>query len=272
MQNFTDLELAVLDAIADETTEQAPELPGQIADARVVGRTRTASGFITRIQIDPAHTAPIESAPAQLGTIHADIAGLADPVGFRAVIEHGRLTALKTETYGQDTSAIDFASAPFGGLFRITPEGESVPAGPPLSLEPESPLRRLQRVEETEMTSFGVTSGFNYFGKRGGLARFLRDLLAASTPGRQVLDDIATPVSRPVAALLRIPAYLPVGVGVLLLFSLSRPIPVTSDIAARLGPDGTIGLVFPLFLTSALFTVLLELRRLAVVRREVLNG
>ena len=272
MQNFTDLELAVLDAIADETTEQAPELPGQIADARVVGRTRTASGFITRIQIDPAHTAPIESAPAQLGTIHADIAGLADPVGFRAVIEHGRLTALKTETYGQDTSAIDFASAPFGGLFRITPEGESVPAGPPLSLEPESPLRRLQRVEETEMTSFGVTSGFNYFGKRGGLARFLRDLLAASTPGRQVLDVLSTPLPRPIAASLRIPVYFPLALGVLLLLSLSRPIPVTSDIAARLGPDGVIGLVFPLFLTSALFSVLLELRRHAIVRREVLNG
>ena len=272
MPHFTDLELAVLDAIADETTEQAPELPGQIADARVVGRTRTASGFITRLQIDPAHTAPIESAPAQLGTIHADIAGLADPVGFRAVIEHGRLTALKTETYGQDTSAIDFASAPFGGLFRITPEGESVPAGPPLSLEPESPLRRLQRVEETEMTSFGVTSGFNYFGKRGGLARFLRDLLAASTPGRQVLDVLSTPLPRPIAASLRIPVYFPLALGVLLLLSLSRPIPVTSDIAARLGPDRVIGLVFPLFLTSALFSVLLELRRHAIVRREVLNG
>ena len=146
MSDFTKLELAVLDAIADETTEQAPELPGQIADARVVDRTRTASGFITHIQVDPARTAPIESAPAQLGTIHADIAGLADPVGFRAVIEHGRLTALKTQTYGQDTSAIDFASAPFGGLFRITPEGESVAVPPPSpALEPQSPLHRIQQ-------------------------------------------------------------------------------------------------------------------------------
>ena len=272
MPNFTDLELAVLDAIADETTERAPELPGQIADARVVDRTRTDAGFITHIQVDPARTAPIESAPAHLGTIHADIAGLADPVGFRAVIEHGRLTALETDTNGQDASAIDFAAAPFGGLFRITPEGESVPAGPPLPLEPESPLRRLQRVEETEMTSFGVTSGFNYFGKRGGLARFLRDLLAASTPGRQVLDVLSTPLPRPIAASLRIPVYFPLALGVLLLLSLSRPIPVTSDIAARLGPDGVIGLVFPLFLTSALFSVLLELRRHAIVRREVLNG
>lgn len=272
MPNFTALELAVLDAIADETTEQAPELPGQIADARVVDRARTASGFITSIQVDPTRTAPIESAPAQLGTIHADIAGLAGPVGFRAVIEHGHLVALETETYGQDTSAIDFATAPFGGLFRITPEGESVPAGPSLSFVPESPLRRLQRVEDAGMTPFGVPSGFNYFGKRGGLARFLRDLLVASAPGRQVLDVIATPLSRPVAAMLRVPVYLPLALGAVLLFSLSRPLPVTSDIVARLGPDGALRLVFPLFLTSALFTLLLDLRRLAMIRRKVLTG
>lgn len=272
MSDFTKLELAVLDAIADETTEQAPELPGQIADARVVDRTHTASGFITHIQIDPARTAPIESAPAHLGTIHADIAGLADPVGFRAVIEHGRLSALETETYGHDASAIDFATAPFGGLFRLTPEGESVPAGPPLSFEPESPLRRLQRVEEDEAAPFGAPGGFNTFPRRDGLARFLRDRLAASTPGRQVLDVISTPVSRPVAVLLRVPAYLPLALGVLLLLSLSRDIPIGADIAARLGPDRTIGLVFPLFLTSALFTVLLDLRRQAIVRREVLRG
>lgn len=146
MSDFTELELAVLDAIADETTEQAPELPGQIADARVVDRVRTASGFITSIQVDPARTAPIDSASAHLGTIHADIAGLADPVGFRAVIEHGRLTALETETYGQDASAIDFATTPFGGLFRITPEGESVAVTPPSPvLAPQSPLHRIQQ-------------------------------------------------------------------------------------------------------------------------------
>ncbi|MFT4954362.1 MAG: hypothetical protein ACI8U3_000733 [Brevundimonas sp.] len=146
MSDFTKLELAVLDAIADETTDQAPELPGQIADARVVDRTHTASGFITHIQIDPARTAPIESAPAHLGTIHADIAGLADPVGFRAVIEHGRLSALETETYGHDASAIDFTTAPFSGLFRITPEGESVAITPPsAALRAQSPLHRIQQ-------------------------------------------------------------------------------------------------------------------------------
>ena len=146
MPNFTDLELAVLDAIADETTDQAPELPGQIADARVTDRIQTSAGFITRIQVDPARTAPIEAAPARLGTIHADIAGLADPVGFRAVIEHGFLTALETETYGQDASAIDFTTAPFSGLFRITPEGESVAVTPPSpALPPQSPLHRIQQ-------------------------------------------------------------------------------------------------------------------------------
>lgn len=146
MSDFTKLELAVLDAIADETVEQAPELPGQIADARVVDRIQTRAGFITHIQVDPARTAPIESAPAQLGTIHADIAGLADPVGFRAVIEHGHLTALETETYGQDASAIDFATAPFGGLFRITPEGESVAVTSPAPVVPTpNPLHPIQQ-------------------------------------------------------------------------------------------------------------------------------
>ncbi|MBA4001047.1 hypothetical protein [Brevundimonas sp.] len=146
MSDFTKLELAVLDAIADETTEQAPELPGQIADARVVDRTRNGAGFITHIQVDPTRTAPIESAPRQLGTIHADIAGLADPVGFRAVIQHGLLTALETETYGQDTSAIDFTTAPFGGLFRLTPEGESVAVTSPTPVVPTpSPLHPIQQ-------------------------------------------------------------------------------------------------------------------------------
>lgn len=146
MPDFTDLELAVLDAIADETTEQAPELPGQIADARVVDRIQTRAGFITRIQVDPTRTAPIEAAPVQLGTIHADIAGLADPIGFRAVIEHGFLTALETETYGQDASDIDFAAAPFGGLFRLTPEGESVAVTSPAPVVPTpSPLHPIQQ-------------------------------------------------------------------------------------------------------------------------------
>ena len=147
--NFTELELAVLDAIADETTDPAPELPGQIADARVVDRIQTSAGFITHIQVDPARTAPIQSAPAQLGTIHADVGPLADPVGFRAVIEHGRLTGLEADAYGQDTSAVDFASASFGGLFRIDADGVSVPVPPPSpALQPRSPLHRVQQEKD----------------------------------------------------------------------------------------------------------------------------
>lgn len=146
MPNFTALELAILDAIADETVEQAPELPGQIADARVLSRSNTGWGFITRIRVDPDRTTPMERAPELLGTIHADVGALADPVGFRALIENGRLAGLEADAYGQDVSAVDFATASFGNLFRLTPEGESAPV-PPASpaLTPQSPLHRMQQ-------------------------------------------------------------------------------------------------------------------------------
>lgn len=273
MPDFTALELAILDAIADETVDQAPELPGQIADARVTERVNTGSGFITRIQVDPTRTAPIQSATAHLGTIHADIGGLADPVGFRAVIQDGRLTALEADAYGQATSAMNFATASFSNLFRITPEGESVAVQPAFrTLRSEGPLRRLRRVEETQMTPFGVPSGLNYLDKYRGPARFLRDRLAASRTGRRVLEVIATPVPRSVAVLLRIIVYLPFVLGLLLIFSFAREIPVGSDIVAVLGPQRSGSVSLALFLTSFIFFHMLELRRQAIIRRRVLQN
>ena len=47
MSDFTKLELAVLDAIADETTEQAPQLPGQMDVSRAQAGTYA---------LDPNHT------------------------------------------------------------------------------------------------------------------------------------------------------------------------------------------------------------------------
>lgn len=147
MTRFTPLELAVLDALADELRDQLPDLPGQIAEALPGVRRNTGSGFSTEIIVDRNRRPPDRVLNGRVGTIHGDVPGLIEPMAFQIEVAGGRLLALHGATYDERTDGIDFATARVSGLFRIDDQGNSVAWSPPDLME-QSPLRALQRSDE----------------------------------------------------------------------------------------------------------------------------
>lgn len=146
MTRFTALEIAVLDALADELRDQLPDLPGQIAEALPGVRRNTGAGFSTEVVVDRNRPSPGSPLTGRFGTIHGDVPGLTEPMAFQIDVAGGRLLALHGMTYDEATDAIDFTAARVSGLFRIAPSGESV-AWKPRILTEESPLRALQTWE-----------------------------------------------------------------------------------------------------------------------------
>lgn len=143
---FSKLELAVLDALADELRDQLPDLPGQIAEALPGMRRNTGYGFTTEIIVDRNRPSPDSPLTGRFGTIHGDVPGLIEPMAFQIEVAGGRLLALHGMTYDEATDAIDFRSARVSGLFRIDARGNSV-AWTPRILTGESPLQALQNWE-----------------------------------------------------------------------------------------------------------------------------
>lgn len=128
---FTPLEIAVLDALADDIV-QVSDLDAQIEEARPVHRRNTGDGFVTDIVVDRSRP-PVTSGgrlTGAFGTIHADVEGLVDPMAFQLILREGRIMSLRGQTYDEDTRAIDFTTARFWGLFFIGPTGESLPVRP----------------------------------------------------------------------------------------------------------------------------------------------
>ena len=124
---FTRLESAVLDALAWDLRDIAPDLAGQFADSRPDRRRNTGSGLFTEIIVDPFRAAPLTQPDGRFGTVHAMVADLPDPIAFTAELRHGRLLALHGDAYGQDTRHIDFQTAPFDQVFTVDPDGVSLP-------------------------------------------------------------------------------------------------------------------------------------------------
>jgi len=147
MARLTPLESAVLDAMAWELRDLVPDLAGQVEDSLPGLRRNTGAGLYSERIVDRHRPPPKSPAQRQVtglfGTVHAMVGDLPDPIGFQVELRQGRLLALHGQSYGQDTRAIDFATAPFEDVFTVDPEGESI-AYDPAGHMPESPLRRLQ--------------------------------------------------------------------------------------------------------------------------------
>ena len=139
MPAFTRLETDVLDALAWDLRDLAPDLAGQFAESLPGARRNTGAGLFTELIVDRTRPAPLTTPTGRFGTVHAMVGDLADPVAFQVDLREGRLLALHGDAYGQDTRPIDFATVRFDQVFTVNDQGESV-AWDPAALMPPSPL------------------------------------------------------------------------------------------------------------------------------------
>jgi len=146
---FTSLESDILDALAWDLRDIAPDLAGQFAESLPGSRRNTGSGLFTELIVDRYRPSPLTTPTGRFGTVHAMVGDLPDPVAFQAELREGRLLALHGDAYGQDTRAIDFARVPFDQVFTLDDQGESI-AFDPAAPMPPSPLLDLHRHTDHE--------------------------------------------------------------------------------------------------------------------------
>lgn len=141
---FTPLESDILNALAWDLRDVAPDLAGQYAEALPGIRRNTGSGLFTEIIVHRARPAPLTTPTGWFGTVHAMVGDLPDPIAFQVELVAGRLIALHGDAYGQDTRAIDFARVPYDQVFTLNDQGDSIAFDPAALMRP-SPLLDPQR-------------------------------------------------------------------------------------------------------------------------------
>lgn len=141
---FTPLESDILDALAWDLREVAPDLAGQFAESLPGVRRNTGAGLFTEVIVHRARPAPLTAPTGRFGTVHAMVGDLPDPIAFQAELVAGRLIALHGDAYGQDTRAIDFARVPYDQVFTLDQQGQSVAFDPAALMQP-SHLLELHR-------------------------------------------------------------------------------------------------------------------------------
>lgn len=139
MSRFTPLESDILDALAWDLRDIAPDLAGQFAESLPGSRRNTGSGLFTELIVDHGRPDPLTNPTGRFGTVHAMVGDLPDPVAFQIELRHGRLLALHGDAYGQDTRAIDFAHVRYDQVFTVDDQGDSVAFDPAALMQP-SPL------------------------------------------------------------------------------------------------------------------------------------
>ena len=149
MTRFTPLESDILDALAWDLRDIAPDLAGQFAESLPGSRRNTGSGLFTELIVDRSRPPPLTTPTGRFGTVHAMVGDLPDPVAFQIELREGRLLALHGDAYGQDTRAIDFARVPYDQVFTLDDQGESI-AFDPAALMPPSPLLDLHQHTDHE--------------------------------------------------------------------------------------------------------------------------
>lgn len=133
-----------MEALAYDLRGQVPDLAGQFEESRPSQRRNSGFGLFTEMIVDRNRPAPSSGPTGDLGTVHAMVGGLPDPIAFKARLRHGVLLGLHGDSYGQDTRAIDFATVPFDEIFLVDDNGESI-AFEPSRHRPPSPLLDLQK-------------------------------------------------------------------------------------------------------------------------------
>jgi hypothetical protein len=133
---FTRLESDILDALAWNLRELAPDLAGQFAEAVPGVRRNTGSGLFSQIIVDRARPAPMTTPTGRFGTVYAMVGDLPDPIAFQVEMVAGRLIALHGDAYGQDTRAIDFARVAYDQVFTVDDRGQSIGFDPTERMQP----------------------------------------------------------------------------------------------------------------------------------------
>lgn len=146
---FTPLESDILDALAWDLRDIAPDLAGQFAESLPGSRRNTGSGLFTELIVDRSRPPPMTTPTGRFGTVHAMVGDLPDPIAFQVELRHGRLLSLHGDAYGQDTRAIDFARVPYDQVFTLDDRGESVAFDPAALMQP-SPLLDLHQHTDHE--------------------------------------------------------------------------------------------------------------------------
>lgn len=109
MQSLSELESAVLEAIATQVSRHARQLREQLAVASVIGREDTGVGFRTRLTV--ARTAPkMVGAASPLGDIGAELAGVQHGMGFLLWLRDGFADTLEAYTHYDSTEGLDLAA------------------------------------------------------------------------------------------------------------------------------------------------------------------
>lgn len=105
MGDLTNLERAILAALADQVPEHAQALREQAGSATALKRDNTGVGFFTRLAVGGGR--PIRGAASPIGPVHAKIEGVEHGMGFLLWLEDGLIETLEAYTYGEATSGPD---------------------------------------------------------------------------------------------------------------------------------------------------------------------
>lgn len=115
MYELSDLERAVLHAIALQAQGSAAALEHQINGARVLARENTGAGFFTTLSVAPGCL--LEGIRSPVGDAGATVVGLKHGMGFMLWIKDGLIHQLEGYAYGnEDTSGINFQDVEFRNL------------------------------------------------------------------------------------------------------------------------------------------------------------
>ncbi|RZJ40663.1 MAG: hypothetical protein EON86_11960, partial [Brevundimonas sp.] len=144
MSNYTRLERTLMVALAHDLRGAVPDLSAQFEQSRPSQRRNSGFGLFTEMIVDQTRWTPTSGPSGDLGTVHAMIGNLPDPIAFKARVRNGVLLGLLGDSYGQDTRAIDFTTVAFDQVFTVDAQGQSIPFEPARPTSP-GPLPDLQR-------------------------------------------------------------------------------------------------------------------------------
>lgn len=223
---FTPLESDILDALAWDLREVAPDLAGQFAESLPGTRRNTGSGLFSEVIVDRSRPPPMTTPTGRFGTVHAMVGDLPDPIAFQVELRQGRLLALHGDAYGQDTHAIDFARIPYDQVFTLDEQGESVAFDPEALMQP-SPLLDLHQhtdhepplpVSPSPLVNLGALQQVQNSGPQG-----LIDVMFGTVrPATDAPVDEDAPVDKADQISLKIGLWVAVAVGALLITLVMR--------------------------------------------------
>jgi len=112
MESLSDLEYAVLVAIADQSPEFGAALREQLSKAKVIGRQNTGTGFYTTLAV--AGGRPMRGAASPMGDVGADVHGVEHGMGFLLWLRDGIAETLEGYVYDGTMADLDLTALSYG--------------------------------------------------------------------------------------------------------------------------------------------------------------